>query len=264
MGQQAELAALEPELTQVAESLTDDQSLDELAVPVELMVQVEAENEQQFEQIQSELTIVTESSKETQHPGALVSERREPEFIEIDPDQNSREVQPVTTQLAQVAAVSITQQSHIESISDTEAVARIDEESVDQSQPAAPALKTVVTEVAAPTDLYSESQILPESVNNTELAAYVGELFGPEPTLLETEAKQVAESLIDNQRLDEQLPPAETQLDPHTEVDLAQQNHIEPNIDTELVEAAESETNRRGPWRTDYRLRAGASGRSTT
>ncbi|MYD78578.1 MAG: peptidoglycan DD-metalloendopeptidase family protein, partial [Gammaproteobacteria bacterium] len=242
--QQSELAALEPEsleteLTQIAESLIDDQSFDEMAVPAESVMQVEAEHEQQIEQIQSELTFITGSGKETQYPGSLLSAHEES-------NQISRNLQPVTTQLAQVAAVGDIQQSLIEPVTDTEPVARIDEDSVDQSQPAVPVLKTVVTDVAALTDLNSKIQNLSESANDIELEADVGELFGPEPTLIETDAKQVAESLTDDQRFDEQFLPADTQLDRPPEVDVAQQNHIEPISDAELAEAAESGTNDEG------------------
>lgn len=207
--QNAELAALEPELKQVAESLTDDQSLDELAVPAELVIQAVADHEQQIEQIQSGLTAVTGSGKEAKHLGALVSEREESEIIEIEPEQISRELQPVTTQLVQVAAVGITRQSHIEPISNTDPIARIGEESVDQSQTAVSELKTIKTQLAALTDFYEENQSLSDSVNNIEMASYVGVLLEPEPMLLETEAKQVAESLTEDQEFDEQFLPAE-------------------------------------------------------
>ena len=227
---QTELATLEPQLDQVSESLTDDQRLDEMTVPGELVIQVVAEHEQQIERIQSELTAVTVSGKKAQHSDALVSERKELEFIEIVPDQVSRELRPVTTQLIQVAAVGITQQNQIEPISDTEPVARIGEKSVDQSQPAVPVLKTVVAELAEFTDFDVENQSLHESVSEIELANYVGELLGPEPASIETEAKQVAESMIDDQRFDEQAPPAELMV----------------KGETELAEAAESETNDEG------------------
>ena len=227
--QQTELAALEPEslemeLAQVAESMTDDRSLDKLAVPVELVVQVEAQHEQQIEQVLSELAAVTGFDKEAQHSGVLASEREEQEFIEIEPVQISRESQPVTTQLVQVAAVGFTQQSQIESISNT------------------------------------------ESVSDIDLAADVGELFGLEPALLETEAKQVAESVIDDQRFGEQSLSAESMVKVESETgqssrelqpttthtaraaddDIVQQNHIEPISDTELAVASESETNDEG------------------
>ena len=231
--QQAEMAALEPELAQVAESLTDDQSFDKLAVPTESVIQVvvAVEHKHQIEQIQSELPVVTGSGKEAQHSVSLVSEREEPEFIEIEPDQVSRELQPVATQLVQVAAVGITQHSHIEPVSDTESIARISEKSVDQSQPAAPLLNSVVTELAALTDFSADSQSLSESVSDIELAANVGELFEPEPLLHETEAKQVAEAVIDDQRFDEQSLPAEPTVDP---------------VETELAEVAESDANDEG------------------
>ncbi len=239
--QQAELATLEPEsleteLKHVAESVTDDQSLDELAAPTELVIQ-------------------------------FVAEREEPEFIEIELDHSYRELQPVTTQMVQVAAVGIIQQSHIEPVSDTESIARIGEESVDQSQPPVPVLKSIVAELAALKDFGAEYQSLPEIVSDFELTAYAGEFSGPEqPALLETEAKQVAESLIGDQKFDEQFLPAElaikvesesgrssrelqpatTKSDQSTEADVVQQIHIEPIRDTELAEAAESEANDEG------------------
>ena len=269
--QQTELATLEPEsleteLAQAVESMTADRSLEELVVPVELVVQVEAEHEQQIEQVQSELAAVTGSDKEAQHSGVLASEREEQEFIEIEPVQISRESQPVTTQLVQVAAVGFTQQSQIESISNTESVARIGEKSVDHSQPAVPTLKMIVTELAALKDFYVENKSFTESVSDIDLAADVGELFGSEPALLEMEAKQVAESVIDDQRFGEQSLSAEStvkvesetgqssrELQPTTthtaraaDDDIVQQNHIEPISDTELAVASESETNDEG------------------
>lgn len=292
--QQVELAVVEPqsfktELAQVAESVTDGQTLDDLAV-------------------------ITGAGKDVQNSGEPVSEREKPEFIEIEQNQKSRELQPVTTQLVQVAAIGISQQSYIEPINNTEPVARIGEESADQSQPAVPVLKTFVTEVVALTDLYVENQSLPESVRDIELAADVGELFGSEPVLLETEAKQVAESVIEDKSFNEKSLPAElsnvsvlgmdaqdpgvlassseaseytetdsgqssselqpvtTQLVQATEVNFAQQNDIEPisdtesvvhigeksvdqsrpaelgveSVETELADAAESETNDEG------------------
>ncbi len=229
--QQAEMAALEPELAQVAESLTDDQIFDELAVPTESAIQVVAEHDQQIEHIQSELTVVTGSGKEAQHPVSLVIEREEPEFIEIEPDQISRELKPIATQLVQVAAVGITQHSHIEPLSDTEPVAHISENSVDQPQPAAPLLNTVVTELAALTNFSAESQSLSESVSDIELAANVGELYEPEPVLLETEVKQVAEAVINDQSFDDQSLPAEPTVEP---------------VETELAEVAESDAKDEG------------------
>ncbi len=233
--QQTELAALEPELKQGAGTLTDDQSLDELSVPAELVVQVVAEHEQQIEQIQFELTAGTGSGKEAQHLGTLVSEREEP-------DQISRELQPVTTQLVQVAAVGITQQSLIETISNTESVARIGEESVDQSQPAVPVLNTIVTELAALTDFYQENQSLPKSVSDIELAPYVGELFEPEPALIETEGKQVAESLIDDQILDEVVAPVESVV----QIEAENVQQVE-RIQSELTVVTDSEMDAQDP-----------------
>ncbi len=210
--QKAELAALEPELEQDAEPFTDDQSLGKLTVPAELVMQAVAEHEQ--------------------------------------PDQISGELQPVTTQLVQVAALGITQQTHIEPIRNTESVTQIGEESVDQSQPAVPVLKTIVTELTALTDFYEENQSLPESISDIELAAYVGELLGPAPALLETEAKQVAESLIDDQRYDEKFLPAESVV--KVEAESAQNSsELQPATiqlvqETELAEAPQSETNDEG------------------
>ena len=257
--QQTELAALEPEslemeLAQVAESMTDDRSLDKLAVPVELVVQVEAQHEQQIERIQSELTAVTGSDKEAQHSGVLVSEREEQEFFEIESDQISRELPLVTTQLVKAAAEGFTQQSHVEPISNTEPVTRIGEKSAEQSQ------------LAALTDFDAGNQSLPESASDIELAVDVGELFEPEMALRETEAKQVAKSVIDDQRFGDQsllaeltvkvesetgqsskeLQPTTTQTVRAAEDDIVQQNLIEPISDTELAEASESETNDEG------------------
>ena len=232
--QQGELAALEPEsleteLAQAAESVTDGQTLDELAVSVESEVQFVARHEQQIELIQSAVAVVAGVGKDAQNSGEPISEHEEPESIEIEQDQSSSELQPAATQLAHIAAVGITQQSHIRSISNTKPVAHIGEESVDQSQPAMPALKPVVTELVALTDFDAENQNLPESISDIELAVYVVDLIEPEPASLETELTQVAELVIDDQNLEELALPAELVV--QVEVEHKQQvEQIEPEL----------------------------------
>ena len=208
--QQAELTVVEPQLAQVAESVTDNQSLEELVVPVESMVQIEADHVRQVEQIQPELAVVTDSDIDAQQSGGAASNHKSLEHIETDSNQGSRSLQSATTELPQVAAVMVFQQSHVEPVSDTESIARIDEESVEKPKPAVPVLEPLAIELAAIADFDAESQNLPESISDIESTAYVEEapeqqveLAAPELGSLETELTQVAESVTDGQTLDE-------------------------------------------------------------
>ena len=243
--QQFELAALEPEsleteLAQVAESVTDGQTFDELAVSAESEVQFVAEHEKQIKQIHSEIAVVSGAGKDAQNSSKPVNEREEPELIEMERDQSSSELQPATTQLARTTEVDVAQQSHIEPTSNTESVARIGEESIDQSQPAVPVLEPLTTELAALTDLDAETQNFPESVSDIEFADYVGELVGPEPASLETELAKATESVADDQRLDEPILPAELVL--QVKVEHKQQaEQIQPELNIASVLAKEAQ-----------------------
>ena len=182
--QQAELAAIElqsldTELTQVAESLTDYQSLNDLVVPVELEVKVEAEHVQQVERIQPELTVVIDSELDAQRAGESASDHKSPEHIDADLAQGAKSLQSAKTELVRVAAIGVIQQSQIEPVTDTEPIARIDEESVEQPKQSVPVVEPLATELTALTDFNAENESLPESISDIESTVYVEGNGGP-------------------------------------------------------------------------------------
>ena len=215
----------------------------ELAAPVESVVPVEAQHVQQIERIQSELTAVAGSEKEAQQGGEPASSHNSLEHIDADSGQGSRPLQTAKTELVQIAAVGVIQQSQLESANDTEPAARIDEESVEQPEPSVPVLEPIATELAAIVDFDAENQSLPESISDIESTVYVeetpvqqSELATLELKSLETELAQVAESMTDDRSLDELAVPVESVV----QVEAQHEQQIE-RIQSELTAVAGSD-----------------------